>query len=425
MLFCQQAISYNIPLSGVIIKEKANELAAKLEKKSFKASDGWFQKFVKRNGLSFKTASGESAAVDVGAAEQFKSDALPLLIADYSPQDIFNMDETGLFFKCLPNKTYCFKSDKCHGGKNSKERITVVVATNMDGSEKLELLVIGKSAKPRCFKNIKNLPVIYKSNKNAWMVSALFEEWILNLDERMVSEGRRIILFIDNCPSHPNIQQKLRNCRLQYFPPNMTSVLQPLDLGIIKALKVYYRNKLVRDQLNAIEKDELLNVNLLQCVCMLADAWQNHVKQSTIVNCFVKAGFVKSDNLICINENSIDNDPLEENVFRSNFEALAEQGFDSFEDYVTFDDNLCEGAILSDEDIIKTVQEQSSIDNDDDEIHSVPDDVVDNETISTPSQNQLEDAFQTIYAGLLTSKKLPKDSFSKFFDLKKTLLGDK
>jgi hypothetical protein len=38
----------------------------------------------------------------------------------------------------------------------------------MSGTEKLPLLVIGKSAKPRCFKNAK-IPIDYKANKKAWM----------------------------------------------------------------------------------------------------------------------------------------------------------------------------------------------------------------------------------------------------------------
>ena len=43
----------------------------------------------------------------------------------------------------------------------------------MSGTEKLPLLVIGKSAKPRAFKN-KELPVSYKSNKKAWMTGRIF-----------------------------------------------------------------------------------------------------------------------------------------------------------------------------------------------------------------------------------------------------------
>lgn len=53
-------------------------------------------------------------------------------------------------------------------GKKSKERITVLVGANMTGTEKLPLLVIGKSANPRCFKN-KNIPMKYEHNQKSWM----------------------------------------------------------------------------------------------------------------------------------------------------------------------------------------------------------------------------------------------------------------
>ena len=49
----------------------------------------------------------------------------------YNESDIFNADETGLFYKYLPDNTLTFKSDKCHGGKQSKDRVTAVLGVNM------------------------------------------------------------------------------------------------------------------------------------------------------------------------------------------------------------------------------------------------------------------------------------------------------
>jgi hypothetical protein len=62
----------------------------------------------------------------------------------YAPRDIFNVDETGLFYNVLPNKTLCIKGKKCHGEKQSKLRLTVLLFVNSDGTEKLQPLVIGK-----------------------------------------------------------------------------------------------------------------------------------------------------------------------------------------------------------------------------------------------------------------------------------------
>lgn len=102
---------------------------------------------------------------------------LDSLIDDYSADNIFNCDETGVFFKALPTKSLVEKLDSSHGNTIPKDRITVMLAANMSGTEKLKPLVIGKSAKPRGFKNIKDtakLPVTWKSNKKAWMNSLFF-----------------------------------------------------------------------------------------------------------------------------------------------------------------------------------------------------------------------------------------------------------
>lgn len=74
---------------------------------------------------------------------------LPELKTWYSAKDIFNADETGLFYKLMPNRTLKLKSEKYIGEKLSKERITVLVAANMTGSVKRrKLLVIVKLKTP-------------------------------------------------------------------------------------------------------------------------------------------------------------------------------------------------------------------------------------------------------------------------------------
>jgi hypothetical protein len=58
------------------------------------------------------------------------------LCATYHPCDIFNMDETGLFWKLIPNRILAIQA--VSGEKNSKDQITVALTVNPDRSEKLE-----------------------------------------------------------------------------------------------------------------------------------------------------------------------------------------------------------------------------------------------------------------------------------------------
>lgn len=278
----------NINVDGTLIKAKALEFAKLFGENDFKASNGWFENWKERNNIVYKQLAGESASVDYETAAEWMSSLDPIL-EEYEAKNIFNVDETGIFYKCMPSKTYNFKGDKCFGGKNSKERVTVLVGANMDGSEKLPLLLIGKSARPHCFRHVKTTPIQYKSNKKAWMTSVLFEEWLLNLDSIFQKKNRKILLFIDNCPAHSKIPN-LKSIKVIFFPPNMTSVVQPMDQGVIKNFKHYYRQKIVIKILNEMNSNLEIKIDILIASRLLKSAW-DEVKPETIQNCFAKAGF--------------------------------------------------------------------------------------------------------------------------------------
>ena len=97
-----------------------------------------------------KTINGESASVTTEMTAPWNETTLPTLLSNYKLEDIFNADEFGLFYKCLPSKTYHLSREKCSGGKNTKVRLTGMVAASATG-EKLGIFVIRKSKKPWCF----------------------------------------------------------------------------------------------------------------------------------------------------------------------------------------------------------------------------------------------------------------------------------
>ena len=176
-----------------------------------------------------------------------------------------------MYFSCLPDKTHCFKSEKCAGGKLSKERLTILATVSMTG-EKLPLLAIGKSDNPRCFKGLKRLPVSYRANKKAWMTGVLFEEYLRDLDKRMAKEKRSIVLVLDNCAAHPSIQ--LANVKLVFLPPNTTSKTQPLDAGIIRCFKAHYRSQIAQLRLIAFDRQEEFHMDILKGLHLIKAAWQ-------------------------------------------------------------------------------------------------------------------------------------------------------
>jgi hypothetical protein len=62
--------------------------------------------------------------------------------------------------------------------------------------EKRDLLVIGKSKNPPCFKGVRRLPVDYA---HAWMISVILKEW---LDKWVLELKRKIVLLVNNCTAH-------------------------------------------------------------------------------------------------------------------------------------------------------------------------------------------------------------------------------
>ena len=62
------------PLSGPLIRAKAEEFASSLGKVNFKANTSWVDGFKEENNISFKTLCGESGSVDGQAAGVWTSD---------------------------------------------------------------------------------------------------------------------------------------------------------------------------------------------------------------------------------------------------------------------------------------------------------------------------------------------------------------
>lgn len=272
-----------------------------------------------------------------GALVESWKESLPALISSYSPDDVFNCDELGLFFKLTPSRSYAIKGKSFRTGKHSKERVTLLLCANMSGSEKLPPLLIGKSANPRCFKGVTRKPVRYRFNKKAWMTAVLFEEWLNSVNAQMVTQKRKVLLFLDNCTAHA-MHLKFSNLTLCPLPANTTSVLQPMDQGIIKCFKCFYRRRLIRHivyelEMNAEMTIEKVKVDLLMASKWIRAAWTD-VTEATIRNCFRKAGFIYDEE---------EGEEEEEQMEVEEMPSIEQVGGTavSMEDFAAADDGVC------------------------------------------------------------------------------------
>lgn len=331
-------------VDGPLMRQKAEELAKKMGKDDFVATEGWFHRWKKRENIVYKRMHGEQKDADFSGAERWIEEEWPKIISMYSPDCVFNADETGLYYRALPEHTYLFKNESAKGCKTSKGRLTVLCCVNMNG-DKERLLVIGKSKNPRCFKGVKKFPVDYHSNSNAWMTALIFKEWLLKWDSRL---NRKIVLLIDNCTAH-NVNCELKNINLVFLPANTTSLIQPCDQGIIRTLKGYYRHEMRTRILENMENTKELSANdlakqtnVLEALHLLAMSW-NNVSGSTIRNCFKHGGFSKQ---APESEDTADIRPLDMTV--DEFQEWMEIDEDIIVAARPTEDDVCEAATSSD-----------------------------------------------------------------------------
>ena len=142
-----------LPLSHRINQPRAKRVASQLGFADFNASNGWFQRWRMRFNIGKNVnLHGEAADIDFAEAEiKMNEIRKKLAEAGYKPEHIFNMDETGLYYRCLPTHSYTLQSgDIRQVGRGTmamkaKDRLTLVLCFNATGTCKIAPLLVGTS----------------------------------------------------------------------------------------------------------------------------------------------------------------------------------------------------------------------------------------------------------------------------------------
>ena len=188
-------------------------IAERLGHTGFKASNGWLHRWKVRNNNKQRTVSGESADVRSDTEESWKSLSMTPLyhLQGYKAEDIWNVDETGCFWKAKPNKGLGQMKAMCKGGKKSKHRVTIAFFVNGVGQSESQPVVIWKSMNPRCFKGVRkeSLPVYYYSQPKSRMTGDILHDILGSVNHKLRAKGRSIILLVDNASCHPSTEREI------------------------------------------------------------------------------------------------------------------------------------------------------------------------------------------------------------------------
>jgi len=384
-----------VPPSLAIAKAKSIASSLSIPETNFKASWQWLRRFRVRRRLQKMLLHGEGAEInksDLGLLVALND--LYAIIAQYDHENVYNVDETSLFFHLLPKYSLLMPDEDIsitRGKKKSKDQVSLIVCANAVGSHKIPCALISKPKAPACIKD-RQWPVPYFIQAKAWMDVEMCWKWFNKVFLPKVKKRtrRRVLLLLDNAPGHFEAFER-DNVRIVFFPPNCTSWKQPCDMGIITALKKRFKYLYLKDVLDFYELDEEAKlrkkmqgrrlrrsaagvaygnpVHLFDATSYVKEAWQS-VSPSFIKNAFIKAKIMtlKADQEAV---NKIED--LVTEVAQAIVALNLSVGQDELEEFVHVDDENNEefaAAILEDvEELLGTMkiaEENLDDDNDDD-----------------------------------------------------------
>ncbi|KAM9048601.1 tigger transposable element-derived protein 1-like [Megaptera novaeangliae] len=256
-LWIEEQRRQNLPVSTLLIQDKARRLFAQLQREqgsgaqaeTFGASNGWFARFKVRHNVLL---TGEPAVADAQAAARYPPVLRTVLDEGcYSPRQVFNVDETGLFWKRLPERMLlALEGTAGPGPKASKDHLTLLLGGNAAGDFKLKPLLVYPSENPRALRGCSkaSLPVVWRSNRNDWLTPSIFQEWFTGcfcpaVESYCASHGlpHRALLLLDSAPCHPvHLGGLSAHVRVEFLPKNTSALIQPMNQGVIAAFKAHY-----------------------------------------------------------------------------------------------------------------------------------------------------------------------------------------
>ncbi|XP_005608571.1 tigger transposable element-derived protein 1 [Equus przewalskii] len=325
----------NVPLSVTIIQEKAKSLFDDLQRQkgessrteTFSASKGWFVRFKERHCLPHFKMNGTAPGHKDGYPEVLKS---IIQEGEYTPQQVFNVDETGLYWKRMPEGTFISMEEKAEPGfKSSKDRLMLLLGGNAAGDFKLKPLLVYHSENPKALKGYSkpNLPVIWRSNRKAWATRSIFHEWFTYFFcpavEKYCAQNNltnKALLILDNAPCHPvNLSDLSDNVRVEYLPDSTADSVQPMSQGVASVFKAQYLRRTFEHILEATDGEDTAiirefwrNYNIMDAVDNIAVAWEelrpatmNSVWKKIWPECVQFQSVSQTDNIAQLQQNIV------------------------------------------------------------------------------------------------------------------------
>ncbi|XP_053596723.1 uncharacterized protein LOC106693285 isoform X1 [Microplitis demolitor] len=316
-----------------LLKSKALEFVNYYGVKGYKCSTSWLTQFLKRYGFA--------PALDECRGPVFDDwttwiDILRPIFASYPYDNQFHLDELPMYSDFFsqaeqeslrginPTAGSSVDGDDDDDSLIKQElrpplmhRVSILLVTNVSGTEKLPPIISGPYPVDRPHQNY-----LYHKNDSCRVSDQVLSEWLRTLNHTMSMSNRRIVLILSRSYVNAVKYANLTHIQPIYLPNNFPNELRPLRRDVYHFIKMSYRSKYVEGLCQSTPKDVWLPEEIIEC---LADAWRKVSRELLVAN-FQRTKFREDDlflNIEC---------PLWESL---------KIGV-SFEKFVKFDDGLFE-----------------------------------------------------------------------------------
>ncbi|XP_076182411.1 ionotropic receptor 68a isoform X2 [Ptiloglossa arizonensis] len=273
-------------ISDALLLKKATEIKDTIGSCSnFKVSKGWLIKFKHRHNIQVHHTYRNKGCADKNAVTIFINKFKKLIKEEnINLENVYNMGKSGLLWKALPTENFIGENEKSVSSyKLKKERITIVLCSNATGTHKLKPFIIHKYKKPKSLKDhMDKLPVVFKSQRNAWMDQNLFIDWYNNYFKTSVATYQlengiigKVLLLLDTGHKIPDSMDN-ENFKIMYLPANTTSLIHRLDQGMIEKTKRCFRHKMMQKVIQYEKgiQEFYKHYTIKDCIDILIESWE-------------------------------------------------------------------------------------------------------------------------------------------------------
>ncbi|GMF11713.1 unnamed protein product [Phytophthora lilii] len=305
-LYCQ---ARRLKLPGDLVRHKARvffELLAPQLPESVTSSppqfsNGWMHSFMGRHGFSLGGGKGNKGGrasrvqEEVDGRPRFAPETAVISTPDHLktavmgmlPENVYWLHETRLFYAMSPDR------QAMPTGHHPEKKITMLLAVNADGSDRLNPFFVGPHALPPMNVPVEERQYQFACNHKAWVPPTMLRDWLMALDWRMRVTNRHIVLIVDSVAAISVQKATLSNVKMHFVERNHAGELcvRALEMGIVSSVKRRYRHQLLDYALDRREEGRLdiYDVPLQKVVEWVSEAWQQ-VPRSRIMASFAHVG---------------------------------------------------------------------------------------------------------------------------------------